>query len=301
MKCFAMNLLIGFYLLLALPLQAAGGDSLDHALLWKVSGKGIKQPTHLFGTYHLMTNEFTNNIKGLKKAYKKSNVVVGEILLSADLSAQLMPYMILQQGTLDSLLGKERFDSLDAALKSRAGLSAMIFKKMKPAAVYTIFATTELKKSGLLESGKGSPMDMYFQEEARKKKKGVKGLETIEQQAGILFGGSTLERQAEMLMEYVRKGGSGSAEQNKKMKDCYAAQDLNCLAGMMSTSEFSDSETSELLDKRNNAWVPQLEAWMKNNSLFVAVGALHLTGETGLINQLRKLGYTVEPVSVIKK
>ncbi len=281
-------------------LKAAPADTLEHALLWKVSGKGVSKPSYLFGTYHLMTGDYTKKVNGLRKAYKKSKVIVGEIQLSADVSAQLMPFMIMQKGTLDSLLGKERFDSLNQALSKRAGLSAAMFNKMKPTAVYTIFATTELQKSGLLEMGKGSPMDLYFQEEGRKQKKEIRGLETVQQQADILFGGATLERQAEMLMQYVRKGSEGSAEQNKKMKYCYSAQNLNCLSGMMSSSEFSDAETKDLLDKRNNAWVPQLDAWMKENSLFVAVGALHLTGETGMIQQLRKLGYTVEPVSNVK-
>lgn len=280
--------------------KASGTDTLAHALLWKVTGKNLQKPSYLFGTYHLMTHEFSKTVKGLNKAFKKSNIVVGEIVMNSELSSQLMPYMVLKNGTLDSLLGKERFDSLDKALKSRAGLSAMILNKLKPTAVYTIFVTTELKKSGLLESGNGSPMDVYFQDHAREKKKEVKGLETVEEQAAILFGTTSLERQCDLLMDYVRKGGAESHEQNKKMKECYTAQNLNCLSGMMSSSEFSDAETTDLLDKRNNAWVPQLEKWMPDNSLFVAVGALHLTGETGLITQLRKRGYTVEPVSTTR-
>lgn len=36
---------------------------------------------------------------------------------------------------------------------------------------------------------------------------------------------------------------------------------------------------------------------MKDQSLFVAVGALHLVGKTGLVQQLREKGYTVTPVN----
>jgi uncharacterized protein YbaP (TraB family) len=35
---------------------------------------------------------------------------------------------------------------------------------------------------------------------------------------------------------------------------------------------------------------------MKNESVFVAVGAGHLLGDTGLINLLKKAGYKVEPL-----
>jgi uncharacterized protein YbaP (TraB family) len=53
-----------------------------------------------------------------------------------------------------------------------------------------------------------------------------------------------------------------------------------------------------LLDERNNQWIEQLPKLMKEQSLFVAVGALHLTGESGLVNQLRKKGYTLTPIKL---
>jgi uncharacterized protein YbaP (TraB family) len=47
------------------------------------------------------------------------------------------------------------------------------------------------------------------------------------------------------------------------------------------------------LFSRNKKWVPILDKLVKENSTFIAVGAAHLGGETGMINQLRKLGYQV--------
>lgn len=284
--------------LLAAPVSAGNGDTLQNSLLWKVSGNGLSKPSYLFGTYHLMTNEFVKTVKGVNKAMKKSDAVVGEIILDDQLQAQLMPYMLMEKGTLDSLLPKAQYDSLDAALKERVGMPAAMLNKMKPMAVYTIFTATELKKSGLINESKDSkPMDLYFQDEARKKKKKVLGLETVKQQADILFGSTPLDRQAELLMDYVRKGAKDSGDQNKRMKDCYSAGRLKCLEDMMKESTYNDAETAELLDKRNNAWIPQLEVIMKEQPAFVAVGALHLTGETGMIKALRARGYTVEPVT----
>jgi hypothetical protein len=37
---------------------------------------------------------------------------------------------------------------------------------------------------------------------------------------------------------------------------------------------------------------------MQDKSCFVAVGAGHLGGENGLINLLKKQGYSVEPISI---
>ena len=45
----------------------------------------------------------------------------------------------------------------------------------------------------------------------------------------------------------------------------------------------------------------QLPRLMKEGAAFVAVGALHLIGETGLVSQLRQQGYTVTPVNIKDK
>jgi hypothetical protein len=52
----------------------------------------------------------------------------------------------------------------------------------------------------------------------------------------------------------------------------------------------------EMLDKRNANWVQNLPQIVKEQSAFIAVGAAHLAGDLGVINLLRKAGYTVKPI-----
>ena len=69
------------------------------------------------------------------------------------------------------------------------------------------------------------------------------------------------------------------------------------MQNMLAKSEFgSDQYEDILLNDRNKKWVKELKEIMKKESVFVAVGAGHLTGEYGLINLLKKEGYTVEPL-----
>ena len=49
-----------------------------------------------------------------------------------------------------------------------------------------------------------------------------------------------------------------------------------------------------LLDRRNARMLTRLSALLGERTVFVAVGALHLGGESGLIAGLRRLGYRVE-------
>jgi uncharacterized protein YbaP (TraB family) len=51
-----------------------------------------------------------------------------------------------------------------------------------------------------------------------------------------------------------------------------------------------------MIHDRNAAWLRQLPTLMNAQPTFVAVGAMHLAGETGLVEGLRKQGYTVSPL-----
>ena len=55
-----------------------------------------------------------------------------------------------------------------------------------------------------------------------------------------------------------------------------------------------------LLPVRNNAWMPQLEALLKDNDkddILVVVGAMHLVGDDGVVKMLRDKGYKVDRVN----
>jgi uncharacterized protein YbaP (TraB family) len=78
----------------------------------------------------------------------------------------------------------------------------------------------------------------------------------------------------------------------------YKNQQLSAMEKLIAKSEIgSDKKYEELLlTKRNINWVGQLKNIMNKKSVFVAVGAGHLVGEKGLLNLLKKEGYTVEPL-----
>ena len=51
-----------------------------------------------------------------------------------------------------------------------------------------------------------------------------------------------------------------------------------------------------IVDIRNEEWMANILSMIKIDSSLIAIGAMHLIGENGLICKLRKLGYVVEPV-----
>jgi uncharacterized protein YbaP (TraB family) len=100
-------------------------------------------------------------------------------------------------------------------------------------------------------------------------------------------------------MEYLRKGNSGE-DDNARLTDCYKKQRLNCLSSLMEEANYSETESNQMLNDRNILWIPKLDNLMHQQSCFVAVGALHLTGKAGLIKLLKEKGYTVEPIGIKK-
>ncbi|MBR5676059.1 MAG: TraB/GumN family protein [Neisseriaceae bacterium] len=52
-----------------------------------------------------------------------------------------------------------------------------------------------------------------------------------------------------------------------------------------------------LLDNRTASWLPKIQAELPRQSTVIAVGAMHTIGKNGLIELLKKQGYSVKEVS----
>jgi len=55
---------------------------------------------------------------------------------------------------------------------------------------------------------------------------------------------------------------------------------------------------NDFLNNRNNKWMKTIPGLLKKESQFIAVGALHLAGPSGLVKQLEALGYTLTPIKL---
>ena len=90
-------------------------------------------------------------------------------------------------------------------------------------------------------------------------------------------------------------------ENLKKLTNAYMNQDLNTMLKISEERKGDQcdalpGEEDTMIYNRNKAWAEKLPAIMKAAPTFVAVGALHLPGEKGLLNLLKRQGYTVEAV-----
>jgi len=137
--------------------------------------------------------------------------------------------------------------------------------------------------------------EMVFTQMATNAKKEMLGLETVEFQMGI-FDQIPYEKQAALLADMVRKK-EDSTKEFAQMVALYKTQDVEGLLKAMDESEWDFNGYEDLLlANRNAAWIPVIQKAMQEKPTFFAVGAGHLGGEKGVLNLLKKQGYTVKPV-----
>jgi uncharacterized protein len=229
----------------------------------------------------------------------KSTAVVGEILLT-DPGVMVGVAASMKSPTpLKKLLSESDYKKADSIFKLVTGHGIGLFNSVKPMAAQAQLVKSMFDKIYDTKSDDGEEiLDMYFQNIAAKEGKPIFGLETIQEQVKLLFEDISIERQAEMLMESIRDFDTSKIIL-KTLADCYVNADMDCLERLGNESEgFSKEEMDALVKTRNSNWMNKLPKWLKEHRLFIAVGGLHLPGEHGVVNLLRKAGYTVTPIPI---
>ncbi len=263
----------------------------NNTLLWKVSGKGLKEPSFIFGTFHLMCKDDIHFSNQLKEALKQSDEIYMELDMD-DPSILLsgMLYMNMKDGKkLSDLYTPEEYSKLQAYFTDSLNTPMMLLQRAKP---YFLVALLYPK---MMDCPSPAGIEEELLKIAKEEKKEVRGLETMQFQASV-FDSIPYEWQAKELLKNI-DSFSVYKKEFDEMVNLYKKQQLDSMQDMVTKSEFgSDKYEDLLLNDRNKDWAKKLSEIMKNESVFVAVGAGHLSGEQGLISLLKKDGYKVEPL-----
>lgn len=294
--------------LFALVLTAA--LSANAQLLYKISGNGLDRDSYIIGTYHLAKVSFADSIPGLQAAFNSTEQVYGELdmneMAQPENTLKTQQAMMLEDGkTLTSLLTEEQQGKLNAVLNNLLGadLTNPMMKQqldiLSPTAMLTqLTLITYIKREPTFNPA--ASFDDYFQKMAKEKGKDVKGFETIDFQIDALFRGTKLERQVEQLMCFCNNFEYYDLESERLIKAFYA-QDIKGIEEITdeklnNSCDNTPEEDERLIYGRNDNWLSQMPEIMKEKPTFFAVGAGHLVGDRGVLNGLRKAGYTVSGV-----
>ena len=287
--CSVLGLNIG-----AAQTDSIGGVGTQNALLWRISGKGLAQPSYLYGTIHIIAaKDFF-----LTAATKSALSSVERVTFEIDMDKMTNPIRqlgmirkaVMPHGmTLQKLLTPKEYAEVSAFFAQK-GMQMTLLDRVKP--LFLTALTTD--ESASMKDGSTKSYEMELYKIAQDSDKKVSGLETMAFQMAV-FDSIPYADQAKMLYESI-KGGNESEQQFERMVACYKAQDLDCLQAEMQSGEDMGSYEDVLLNDRNRNWIPLMAAQMEKQPVFFAVGAGHLPGQNGVITLLRAQGYTVTAV-----
>jgi len=283
------------HLILALSfLTAAAQSQNDKSLLWEISSREGKT-SYLFGTYHLLGSDYIKQKPKLNAIYQNAQTIVVETVMDSSLLPQLSMQSFMQK-SIEEMTDSADYVLLKNELEPLVGAPMSLLNNMKPIALATVislkFAQEATPDTFLF---KGQPIDLFFAADAKKRGKKLVALESMMEQAELLMNGESVEEQLEGLI-YIVKEKEETKVITERTIMAYMEQDV---PAMLEISQGQDEEMGDmavLLDDRNKKWLPKLEPLLQEGQTFIAVGALHLPGESGLIQLLRNEGYILKPL-----
>jgi uncharacterized protein YbaP (TraB family) len=262
-------------------------------LLWKVSSR--QGAVYLAGSMHLLAKDSYPLSPALDAAFAASTLLVQEVdfdeLLAPTSQMQMLTRgMLPPDQSLDTLLTKETLALVEQRLAA-AGLPPGPLKLFKPWMLALTLAAQEWQKAGF-DADLG--LDKYFFDRARSIGKPVQALETLEFQISQ-FDAMTPDEQERLLASTVKELDTQIPALNELATAWKAGETATLERLLLRDLRGEPRLYAALVVSRNQTWLPKIEALFSRGSpAFVVVGAAHLLGPDGLVEQLRARGYSVE-------
>jgi uncharacterized protein len=267
------------------------GQKDDKSLLYEISGNGLTQPSYLYGTIHIICKDDFVMTEATKQKFTEAQQVYLELDLDdPKMMPDMMKSMYMTDGsTIKNLLTESEYQKVSQFFKDSLKINIGAMDKMKP------FVLSSMTLPKMLSC----PTQSYeetFVKMAKAEKKEILGLETVDEQFGAMDK-MGMKKQADMMLVQMVDNWNDGKKLIHNMIEDYKKQDIELLLEDMAKSKSSNTEfQKDLLENRNENWIPRIAKIAKEKPTFFAVGAGHLGGEKGVVALLKKQGYSVKAV-----
>jgi uncharacterized protein YbaP (TraB family) len=290
-RCVAASALL--CLLAAAPVAGSAAERFGQGLLWRIEGKGAA-PSHVFGTIHLADSRVTALPHAVARELRQARSVVLEARLDAASLQLLAARMLYTDGRdLAAVAGDELFRKA-VAVAGGIGLPEPLLLPLKPWAAALMLSVPPQNTADVL--------DVMLARIATEQGKPLHELEGVEEQVAV-FERMPESEQVAMLRQAVDNYES-MPRLIGRVVEAYLARDL---AGIWRIREASSGKSEEarrfhetivrrLLHDRNGRMAERSEPRLQEGGAFIAVGALHLYGERGVLALLESRGWRVTRV-----
>jgi len=263
-------------------------------LLWEITGKGLKKPSYLFGTMHVSSKMAFHLSDSFYVGIKNADIVALELdpQLWQD---QLFRYQNMQtnlrqytQGSPNNYLNEKSFQLEKYENKLKLALSE------EPTIINGLLYRTFQPKADFEED---TYLDLYIYQTGKKLGKQATGVENYFQTEKLILE-ATQDMMKDKKKRNIDTDGESFYELEKKTQEAYRKGDLDMLDSLERLMQPSAAYLEKFLYRRNEIQADAVDSIVKKHSLFVGVGAAHLPGRRGVIELLRKKGYTLRPISM---
>lgn len=277
----------------ALVPQAA--EARNAPALWSVSDADTT--VYLFGTIHLLPDNYKWRSPALDKAVNGSQELVVETLID-DKNPQALAMTLMQMALanglppIDQRVPPSKRAALDAAI-AKSGIPKAALDRMKTWAAAFMLLGVQFRDMGL-KTGEG--VEPKLKESFTTEGKPVGQLETNAEQFG--FFDALPEKAQAALLEGAIDSPKQSSNQFKAMLTAWQHGDVEAIARSFNHDLAASPELRDaLLNKRNANWKAWIEKRMEQpGAIMIAVGAGHLAGKGSVVDLLQRDGLRVRRI-----
>lgn len=260
--------------------------------LWRLERPGLV-PSYLFGTMHSTDPKVVALPEPVAAALNAADSVTLELVLPTGSTVQVVAASDNGSRPTEEVLAPEQ---LNLAIKAAAryGLSTADVLGMSPGALSMLFSVppSEMKRR---QAGR-SFLDLSLQIKAEERGIPVYGLETLEEQLAALNGLQDSDQRT--LFDAVLAYNRDIEARFNELRDIYLAGDLAGLHTLSNRDTHGNRRLrliymDKLIDARNEVMARRMIERLFEGNAFVAVGALHLSGERGILALLARSGFQI--------
>lgn len=263
----------------------------EQALLWRVqSAEGAV--SHLFGTIHSDDPRVTALPEPVEQAFTQSATVVLEVELNAEVQQRMAQSILLPPAhQLADYIPNDLYRASLAAMAER-GYPAEITSRLRPWALVLTLSMPQPMT--------GEFLDKVLHDRALAERKQVRGLETVDEQMAIFSELSLADQQA--LLRQALADQEQLPQMMETMLVAWLERDLGALQSLYEENlaglpaALQSRFGQRLVESRNRLMAERAVPLLRQGGAFIAVGAMHLPGEEGVVALLREAGMTVSPV-----
>ena len=272
----------------------------QNTILWSVTKPNSDKTSYILGTYHQMGNSFVDEKPLIKELLAKSDLVIFESVENIQENIVDVLMNRTDDFSYKEILQKDDVDFLENYSKDWK----IPIHKLKPGELI-IKLQQEIGKNEcgtIRPTDTSNQMDDYLQSLAEKQNIPIAGLETYaDQMKAINTNAADKEEftwvKAKDIIHHLVL--DAQTKNKKRLKQICAIATSYMKMKLDYQLNARCAENDEIFAKRNQKWMPQIKKSIEENkTVFIAVGLYHLYFECGIVSQLRKEGYKVEPIKL---